>query len=61
MTRIIALSDTHLMEDDRLPEAVVALASKADIILHAGDFVSVQAHSDLKDRGRQVAVRGNSD
>ncbi|HOG97968.1 MAG TPA: metallophosphoesterase, partial [Methanothrix soehngenii] len=31
------------MEDDRLPEAVVALASKADIILHAGDFVSVQA------------------
>ena len=61
MTRIIALSDTHLMEDDRLPEAVVALASKADIILHAGDFVSVQAHSALKDLGRLVAVRGNSD
>jgi len=61
MTRIIALSDTHLMEDDRLPEAVVALASKADIILHAGDFVSIQAYSALKDLGRLVAVSGNSD
>lgn len=61
MTRIIALSDTHLMNDDRLPAAVVALARRADIILHAGDFVSLQAYSDLKSLGRLVAVRGDSD
>ena len=61
MTRIIALSDTHLKDGDSLPSAVIELASKADIILHAGDFVSVQAYSDLKDLGRLVAVRGNSD
>lgn len=61
MTRIIALSDTHLLDGDMLSEAVVALASKADIILHAGDFVSVEAYSALKDLGKLVAVRGNSD
>ena len=61
MTRIIALSDTHLGDGDSLPSAVVALASKADIILHAGDFVSGQAYCSLKDLGRLVAVRGNSD
>ena len=61
MTKIIALSDTHLKDDDSLPSAVVAIASKADIILHAGDFVSVQAYSALKNLGRLVAVRGNSD
>lgn len=60
-TRILALSDTHLGDDDRLPGAVVELASEADIILHAGDFVSVGAYSALKDLGRLVAVRGNSD
>lgn len=60
MTRIIALSDTHL-ENERLPPAVAALASKADIILHAGDFVSVQCYEALAALGRLEAVHGNSD
>ncbi len=61
MTRILALSDTHLGDGDSLPLAVTALAGKADIVLHAGDFVSFQAYSALKDLGKLVAVRGNSD
>ncbi|MCX6670161.1 MAG: metallophosphoesterase [Methanothrix sp.] len=60
MTRIIALSDTHL-KDEELPLAVARLARGADIILHAGDFVSVQAHTALADLGRLEAVRGNAD
>jgi putative phosphoesterase len=60
MTRIIALSDTHL-ESEELPPAVAALASKADLILHAGDFVSMQCHATLADLGRLEAVHGNSD
>ncbi len=59
-TRIIALSDTHL-EDGELPPALIALARNADIILHAGDFVSAQAHASLARLGRLEAVRGNSD
>ncbi len=60
MTRIIALSDTHL-ESETLPPAVTALAKNADIILHAGDFVSVKCHAALAALGRLEAVHGNSD
>ena len=60
MTRIIALSDTHLKDED-LPPAVIALARKADVILHAGDFVTLECHSALAELGRLEAVHGNSD
>ena len=60
MTRILALSDTHL-EDGNYPDAVVELAVDADIILHAGDFVSFQAYRALADLGRLEAVKGNAD
>jgi len=60
MTRIIALSDTHL-ENESLPPAVAALAGSADIILHAGDFVSEKCHAALTALGRLEAVHGNSD
>jgi len=60
MTRIIALSDTHL-QDELLPPAIAALASSADIILHAGDFVTAKCHAALADLGRLEAVHGNSD
>ncbi len=40
---------------------MVMLASNADIILHAGDFISAQAYAALADLGRLEAVRGNAD
>jgi uncharacterized protein len=60
MTRIIALSDTHLEDEELLP-AVVALARNADIILHAGDFVSHRCYAALSELGQLEAVHGNSD
>jgi uncharacterized protein len=60
MTKIIALSDTHL-QDELLPPTVAALAGSADIILHAGDFVSDKAYASLAELGRLEAVHGNSD
>jgi hypothetical protein len=61
MTRIIALSDTHL-ENEILPPAVAALVSGADIILHAGDFVSARCHAAIATLGPALeAVHGNSD
>jgi len=60
MTKIIALSDTHL-EDEELPPAVITLARRADIILHAGDFVSAKCYAALAELGGLEAVRGNSD
>lgn len=60
MIRILALGDTHL-ENEELPSALVELARSADIIIHTGDFVSMQIHSALADLGRLEAVHGNSD
>jgi uncharacterized protein len=60
MTRIIALSDTHL-EDEEIPQALAALARDADLILHAGDFVSYKAYKAFSSLGRLEAVCGNSD
>ena len=60
MTRIIALSDTHL-QGEELPPSVVRLVKGADLILHAGDFVSGETYRALADLGRLEAVRGNSD
>ncbi|MFB3763798.1 MAG: metallophosphoesterase [Methanotrichaceae archaeon] len=59
MTRIVALSDTHLEEG--LPETLVKALAGADIIFHAGDFVSPKVYKSLTDLGRVVAVCGNAD
>lgn len=59
MTRIIALSDTHL--ERGLPERLVELAEGADLILHTGDFVTKDVYDSLADLGRVEAVCGNSD
>ncbi len=59
MTRIVALSDTHL--EDGLPEMLIKALKGADIILHAGDFVSPNVYKSLADLGRVEAVCGNAD
>ena len=58
--RIIALSDTHL-ESGTIPLPLAGLLKEADMILHAGDFVSASAYSALCDLGSMEAVHGNSD
>lgn len=58
--RIIALSDTHL-EDKEIPLPLAELLKKADMILHAGDFVTYSAYAALSHLGRMEAVCGNSD
>jgi len=59
MTKLIALSDTHLESD--LPEKLVELAKGADLILHAGDFVVKDVYDSLAGLGRVEAVCGNAD
>lgn len=59
MTRIIALSDTHLEGD--VPEKLLTLAKDADIILHAGDFVGKKVYDSFYELGRLDAVWGNAD
>lgn len=60
MKRIIVISDTHL-KDEKIPQVLADLAKGADLLLHAGDFVSSEAYSALADLGKLEAVRGNAD
>ncbi len=61
MTRIIAVSDTHLEGSEPMPSGLPELLDGADIILHAGDFASIEAYRAFEKTGRLVAVCGNAD
>jgi predicted phosphodiesterase len=59
MMKIIALSDTHLTGP--LPDELLDIVRGADIVLHAGDFVTLAAYESLKGAcKRLIAVHGNS-
>ncbi len=59
MVRVIALSDTHL--ETGLPERLVERLQGADLILHAGDFITLEVYRSLSGLGRLEAVCGNAD
>jgi uncharacterized protein len=59
---IAIISDTHMPRGPRrLPEACVARLRAADLILHAGDLLTVSVLRELEALGPVVAVHGNVD
>jgi uncharacterized protein len=60
---VAVISDTHLPRGNRaLPEACLERMRAADLILHAGDFVTAEVLADLRRLGPPVeAVHGNVD
>ncbi|WP_031081990.1 metallophosphoesterase family protein [Streptomyces sp. NRRL WC-3549] len=61
--RILLVSDTHVpVRAKRLPPALLHEAERADVVIHAGDWVDVST-LDLLERGahRLVGVFGNND
>jgi uncharacterized protein len=60
---IAVISDTHLPRGARrLPDACVERIAAADLLLHAGDFVTVEVLRDLEAIGPPLAaVHGNVD
>ena len=62
--RIIAISDTHIKYGpiiEQLPDDLVALLKGADMVIHAGDFITRAAFEELSNLKRLEAVRGNMD
>jgi putative phosphoesterase len=62
--KIIAISDTHIKSGsiiELLPPGLVKLIKQADIVIHAGDFVTEQAYEELTGICRLEAVYGNMD
>ena len=56
------ISDTHLPRGyRRLPERCVERLRSAEVIVHAGDFMTLMVLRDLQEFGRLVAVHGNVD
>ena len=60
---IAVISDTHMPRGGRrLPEACVERIAAADLLLHAGDLMTVEVLSELEGIGPPVAaVHGNMD
>jgi putative phosphoesterase len=62
-TRLLLITDTHVPKRARdLPSPVWDEVDRADVVVHAGDWVDVRLLDALEDRaGRLVAVHGNND
>lgn len=60
--RIGVISDTHIPDRyDKIPSTVVKDFKKVDLIIHAGDFTSLQYFEQLKSFKPLKAVSGNLD
>jgi putative phosphoesterase len=59
---IAIISDTHMPRGTRrLPEQCVARLREADLILHAGDLMTLSVLRELEELGEVVGVHGNVD
>lgn len=61
-TRILIIADTHVPRRARvLPDAVRSAARSADLLIHAGDWVSAAVLDELEALVEVVGVWGNND
>ncbi len=58
--KLIALSDTHLKTGE-IPRQLQTLLEECDLIVHAGDFSTVEAYQAFNASGKLKAVFGNDD
>lgn len=58
--KIIAISDTHL-KGGIIPPTIKKLIDDCDILLHAGDFTTMECYQAFASTGKLKAVHGNSD
>jgi putative phosphoesterase len=61
-TRLLLISDTHIPgRARRLPDAVLREADAADLVIHAGDWVSAAVLDELETHAEVLGVFGNND
>ncbi|VVB94138.1 Calcineurin-like phosphoesterase superfamily domain protein [uncultured archaeon] len=63
--KLIVLSDTHLKPGQslfsRLSKDLISIIKNSNLILHAGDFDSLQCYNELQSLGKLIAVHGDTD
>lgn len=61
-TRLLLISDTHIPgRARRLPDAVLRESDAADLVIHAGDWVSASVLDELERHAEVLGVWGNND
>ncbi len=58
--KLIVLSDTHLKTGE-IPPKLQSILEDCDLIVHAGDFSTVEAYEAFNASGKLKAVSGNAD
>ncbi|MBN1691043.1 MAG: metallophosphoesterase family protein [Dehalococcoidia bacterium] len=61
MVRVGVISDTHLRHFSQLPQELVRILEKVDLIMHAGDIVTMDVIEGLKRLAPVHGVCGNMD
>jgi len=63
--KIIILSDTHIKKEQslisHLPEELVSIMKSSDLIIHAGDFETLDCYNELLSLSKLEAVHGDTD
>ena len=63
--KLTILSDTHIKNGQsllsRLPEELIAMIKNSDIVIHAGDFETMECYKELSSLSKLEAVRGDTD
>lgn len=59
--KVVVLSDTHAKDLADLPEGILEDLKKADLIIHAGDYISKNLLDQLRELGDFKGVHGNMD
>jgi putative phosphoesterase len=61
LPEVWVISDTHLISGQNLPGFFTSQVNREDIILHLGDFISLDVVQSLESLARLEAVHGNCD
>jgi uncharacterized protein len=60
--KIVVLSDTHIPKKAKgFPPKLVSDLQEADLIIHAGDWQTIEVYRELSQYGQLVGVSGNVD
>ena len=60
--KIVVTGDTHLSNKDKpLPEILLKECETADLIIHTGDWTSIEVYNNLSKYAEVVGVYGNAD
>lgn len=59
--KICVISDTHAEDLSSLPDRILDALDEVDLIIHAGDYTSINLLDQLRDLGNFKGVHGNMD